>query len=205
MPFNPLPRLILASSSPARRALLGRLGLEFDCLSPEVDERALPGETAAQTAQRLAVAKARAVAALHPEALVIGADQVAECPVPGGTMHLGKPLTPEAAVAQLQQCSGQAVWFWTALALVGPARAGNGPALWQHLDRTCVQFRTLDRAEIERYVAFDQPLGCAGSFRAESLGISLFQALHSADPTALIGLPLLALCQGLRDQGWALP
>lgn len=188
-------RLILASTSRYRRELLARLRLPFDTERPETDETALPGEAPAGLAQRLALAKAVAVATRQPDAWVIGSDQVAE--LDGRT--LGKPGGREGAIAQLQAMSGRAVHFRTGLCLA------RGAERWQALDTTTVRFRVLERVEIERYVDAEQPYDCAGSFKAEGLGIVLFEAIESRDPTALIGLPLIATARLLREAGYALP
>lgn len=188
--------LILASTSRYRRELLERLQLPFTTERPDVDETPLPGEAPAALASRLAVAKAREVARLHPGAWVLGSDQVA-----GFDGHaLGKPGSRDAAIAQLQSMSGSSVQFLTAVALCrGDALAGEA------LDTTTVTFRCLRRAEIERYVDAEQPLDCAGSFKSEGLGIALFDAIETRDPTALIGLPLIATARLLRDAGFVLP
>ena len=188
--------LVLASTSRYRRELLARLALPFEVDRPDVDETPLAGETPACTAGRLAEAKARAVAIRHPGAWVIGSDQVADL----AGRALGKAGSRDPALAQLQACSGQRVVFHTALCLLRhgePAR----PAL----DRTEVVFRTLAREEILRYLDAEQPYDCAGSFKCEGLGISLFDAIHSQDPTALVGLPLVALARALREAGYRLP
>lgn len=190
------PALVLGSTSRHRAALLQRLGLPFSRVAPQVDEAALADETPAACAQRLARAKALEVASRHPGCVVIGSDQVADC---AGRM-LGKPGSVEAACRQLREFSARAVHFHTALCVVGP-QGGVGEAL----DATRVVFRQLDAAGIERYVAHDQPLDCAGSFRCEGLGIALFERIDSQDPTALIGLPLIALCALLRPLGYRLP
>ena len=191
MPAPPL--LILGSTSRYRRDLLERLRLPFTCVAPQVDETPQPDEAPAALALRLALAKARAVAALHPQAVVIGSDQVAD-------LHgqaIGKPGSHERAVAQLQQMSGQQVIFQTAVAVVcansGFAEAAIAPVT--------VQFRVLSNTEIERYLRLDQPYDCAGSAKSESLGIALLAAIHSDDPTALIGLPLIRTSQLLRRAG----
>jgi septum formation protein len=191
MPPAP-PRLVLASTSPYRRELLQRLGLAFEVERPEVEESPAAGETPAALAARLAAAKAGAVAARHPRALVIGSDQVAAL----DEVPLGKPGTAARAIAQLAAASGRAVVFHTAVALVHP----DG-GLDRHTDTTRVRFRRLSTAEIERYVALDAPLDCAGSFRSEGLGIALFESIESADPTALVGLPLIWLAGALRAAG----
>lgn len=188
--------LVLASTSRYRRELLARLGLPFEVDRPDVDETPLPGEAPAGTAVRLALAKARAVAERHPGAWVIGSDQVADL----DGRALGKAGARDPALAQLEACSGQRVVFQTAFCLL---RAGE--AARTALDRTEVVFRTLGRGEILRYLDAEQPYDCAGSFKCEGLGITLFDAIHSQDPTALVGLPLIALSRALRDAGYRLP
>jgi septum formation protein len=189
--------LILASSSAYRRDLLARLGVPFECVAPGVVERPLPGESAAQMSARLARDKAEAIAAMRPGAVVVGSDQVA---LRGDTL-LGKPGTVERCAEQLRASSGREVAFLTA---VHVADGPNGRAE-SHVDRTVVRFRTLTDDEIDRYVAADRPLDCAGGFKAESLGISLFDSIESADPTALTGLPLIWLCGALRRAGIPVP
>ena len=189
------PGLVLASTSPYRRELLARLRLPFETARPEVDETARPGESPEALALRLAAAKAAAVAASHPDARVIGSDQVADF---DGTA-LGKAGGREAAIAQLTAMSGRAVAFRTAVALA------SGGTITTALDTTLVRFRRLDRGEIERYVDLEQPFDCAGSFKSEGLGITLFEAIESRDPTALVGLPLLDTARLLRESGLALP
>ncbi|HID8535574.1 TPA: Maf family protein [Stenotrophomonas maltophilia] len=187
--------LVLASTSRYRRELLQRLGLPFDCARPDVDETPLNGEAPLALATRLAAAKAAEVAARHPGAWVIGSDQVADL----NGQPLGKPGTVEAACAQLAAMSGQTVRFHTAVCL-----SHDGDSL-ATLDLTEVRFRALKQDEIARYVAAEQPLDCAGSFKCEGLGISLFEAIDNRDPTALIGLPLIAVCGLLRRAGYAVP
>lgn len=189
------PRLVLASTSPYRRELLARLRLPFDTVRPEVDERPLADETPEALALRLAVAKARAVALSRPEACVVGSDQVADF----DGRPLGKPGDRATAIAQLVAMSGRSVAFRTAVAVA------TGDALDSALDTTLVRFRRLAMAEIERYVDLEQPFDCAGSFKCEGLGISLFEAIESRDPTALVGLPLVATARLLRASGFALP
>jgi len=193
----PSPRLILASTSRYRRELLGRLRLPFECASPQVDETALRDEPPRELAARLARLKAEAVAAAHPGAVVIGSDQVAV----RGSEALGKPGSVERCVQQLLQSSGREVEFLTAV-FVLDAAGGRSEAT---IDRTVVRFRSLARPEIERYVAADSPLDCAGGFKAESLGIALFDRIESADPTGLTGLPLIWLCGALRRAGIPVP
>ena len=193
----PVRPLILGSTSRYRRELLTRLGLSFDVVSPEVDETPHPGEAPAELALRLALAKARAVAQRHPDAVVIGSDQVADL----NGEPLGKPGTHERAVAQLRRMRGQTVVFQTALAVVcaaaGFERADIAPVR--------VVFRDLDDAEIERYLRAEQPYDCAGSAKSEGLGIALLERIDSDDPTALVGLPLIRTCQLLRAAGLAVP
>lgn len=185
-------RLILASTSVYRRELLSRLQIPFETARPDTDETPLPGESPEALARRLARAKATEVAARNPDAWVIGSDQVAEL----DGRPLGKPGGHEAAVAQLTAMSGQPVRFHTGLCL---ARAG-GEAL-EALDLTTVRFRTLAPDEIERYLQAERPYDCAGSFKSEGLGIGLFEAIENRDPTALIGLPLIATARLLREAG----
>ena len=187
--------LILASTSRYRAELLNRLRISFSSAAPDVDETPLPGEPPAALAQRLAAAKAEAVAHQHPGSWVIGSDQVAEL----NGQPLGKPGTRAAAVAQLSAMSGHEVLFHTAVCV------SDGIARHQAIDLTRVRFRTLQMAEIERYIDTEQPLDCAGSFKCEGLGISLFEAIENRDPTALVGLPLIALCGLLREAGYSTP
>lgn len=189
-------RLVLASTSAYRRELLARLRLPFDTRRPEVDETPRSGETPMALVARLALAKAAAVAGYESGAWVIGSDQVAEL----DGVPLGKPGDRERAIAQLSAMSGRAVAFRTAVAVVGP----DGHPLTA-LDTTTVRFRTLVREEIVRYVDAEQPFDCAGSFKAEGLGIVLFEAIESRDPTALVGLPLITTAGLLREAGFALP
>ena len=187
--------LILASTSRYRRELLERLRLPFHVARPEVDETPAPGETPPALAQRLARAKATAIATQQPETWVIGSDQVAAL----DTEPLGKPGTRENALAQLGAMSGREIRFHTALCLM------RGVVCLEDMDTTTVKFRVLQAEEIERYVDAEQPLDCAGSFKSEGLGITLFEAIDSQDPTALIGLPLIALSRMLREAGFPLP
>jgi len=202
MPIDPTAQrparpLVLGSTSRYRRELLGRLGLPFECETPDVDEMPQPGETPRALAQRLALEKARDVARRHPQAIVIGADQVADL----AGEPLGKPGTHARAVAQLQRMSGQTVVFQTALAVV---------CLDSGFERTDlasvqVQFRALTGDEIERYLRAEQPYDCAGSAKSEGLGIALLEAIHSDDSTALIGLPLIRTARLLRAAGLPVP
>ncbi|MBX9633181.1 MAG: Maf family nucleotide pyrophosphatase [Burkholderiales bacterium] len=186
------PRLILASTSRYRAELLTRLGLPFEAVAPGVDEATLPGEPAEAAAARLARAKALAVAAQHADSVVIGSDQVAVC----DGMRLDKPGDRVNAIRQLTAVSGRTVVFHTAVCVVGPTA--------RHAETvvpTVVAFRTLTPAVIERYVDREQPFDCAGSAKAESLGIALIARMEGTDPTALIGLPLIALTDLLAQHG----
>jgi septum formation protein len=185
--------LILASTSRYRRELLARLRLPFEVLAPEVDETPHPGERPEAIALRLALAKAHAVAAQRPDAVVIGSDQVAEL----DGAPIGKPGTHERATAQLRAMSGRSVVFQTAVA-VAHAGAGFERAL---LAPVRVRFRPLSDAEIEHYLRTEQPYDCAGSAKSETLGIALLEAIESDDPTALVGLPLIRTCTLLRAAG----
>ena len=187
------PTLILASTSRYRRELLERLRLPFEVQSPEVDETPLAGELPAALAQRLAFAKAKAVAAQHPDAAVIGADQVAD--LDGNP--IGKPGSHERATEQLRLMRGRRVIFQTAVAVVCEATGFAGSVLLP----VSVRFRQLTDAEIERYLRLEQPYDCAGSAKAEGLGITLLDAIDSDDPTALIGLPLIRTSALLRQAG----
>lgn len=185
--------LVLASTSPYRRELLSRLKLAFSVAAPEVDESPLPGETPEQTAYRLAIAKAKAVAAQHPDALIIGSDQVAT--LEGS--QIGKPHTHENATLQLRSMRGKTVAFHTALCLYN-SRTGNIQA---RVVPFLVTFRNLSDDEIERYLVKEQPYNCAGSAKSEGLGIALIERMNGDDPNALIGLPLIALVEMLRNEG----
>jgi septum formation protein len=188
-----LPRLVLASTSPYRRELLARLRLPFEVAPPGVDEAALPGESAGDTALRLAQAKARAVAPKFPRALVIGSDQVASM----DGERLGKPGTHERAVAQLRAMRGKTVLFHTALALLNTA---SGAVQTADVP-TEVRFRDYGESEIERYLEMERPYDCAGSAKIEGLGIVLVERVSGDDPSALIGLPLVRLAAMLRNEG----
>ena len=195
---SPLPpSLVLGSTSRYRRELLERLRLSFDVARPDVDETASPGESPRDLAIRLAQAKACAVATqLADDAWALGSDQVAE--VEGRA--LGKPGGRAAAIAQLDSMSGRIVRFHTALCL-----AHADGRTFADIDLTEVHFRALTDAEIERYVDAEQPFDCAGSFKSEGLGIALFERIDNRDPSALVGLPLIATCMLLRKAGFALP
>jgi septum formation protein len=192
-PLLPRRPLVLGSTSRYRRELLQRLQIPFEVAAPDVDETPLPAEAPRDLALRLALAKAQAVAARFPQAVVIGSDQVADL----HGVPLGKPGNHARAVAQLRQMRGQTVVFQTALSVVcletGFAQTALAPVR--------VQFRDLSDAEIEAYLLAEQPYDCAGSAKSEGLGISLLDAIDSDDPTALVGLPLIRTCQLLRAAG----
>ncbi|HKP65661.1 MAG TPA: Maf family nucleotide pyrophosphatase [Casimicrobiaceae bacterium] len=190
---NQCPPLVLASTSRYRRQLLARLLLPFDVVAPAIDETELPGEAPAATACRLADAKARAVAARRPDALVIGSDQVANC----DGVAISKPGDHGTAVAQLTALSGRVIVFHTAVALVDAA-TGAGETRLIDVRST---FRTLTATAIEHYLQRERPYDCAGAVRSEALGIALFDRIESDDPTALIGLPLIAVTDMLRARG----
>lgn len=194
IPTPPSPRtLILGSTSRYRKELLQRLGLPFDTASPQVDETPQPGEAPAALATRLALEKAREVARRHPEAVVIGSDQVADL----NGQPLGKPGTHERAVLQLRQMRGQTVVFQTAVAVVCLATG------FERVDLAPVRvvFRDLGDTEIEHYLRTEQPYDCAGSAKSEGLGIALLERIDNDDPTALVGLPLIRTCQLIRAAG----
>ncbi|MGH8289281.1 MAG: Maf family protein [Steroidobacteraceae bacterium] len=192
-----MPQLILASTSRYRHALLERLGIPFTALAPETTEDTLAGELPPDRALRLSVAKAQAIATHRPDAVVIGSDQVAA----SGNRILDKPGNAARCRSQLTAASGSSARFHTGCAVIAP-RAG---IRLLHIDTTTVFFRSLTGQEIERYVEREQPLDCAGGFRVEGLGISLFESIESRDPTALIGLPLIWLAAALRRAGFAIP
>ena len=189
--------LILGSTSAYRRELLLRLRIPFDVVAPQVDETPAPAETPSQLACRLAMAKARAVAARFPQAVVIGSDQVADL----NGEAIGKPLVHQAAVAQLRRMSGRLVIFQTAVAVVCEATQ----FAQMELARVQVRFRKLKDAEIETYLRAEQPYDCAGSAKSEGLGIALLDSIDSDDPSALVGLPLIRTCRMLRAAGATLP
>ena len=196
------PPLILASTSIYRRELLARLRLPFSCLAPGIDETRRAGERPLALTQRLARAKASAVALQHPDAWVVGSDQVAvRIGASSEESILGKPGTEAACIEQLRGSSGRTLSFLTAVAVV----RHNGHAAHEFVDSTQVTFRTLDDATIARYVALEQPLDCAGGFKSEGLGIALCGSIDSVDPSALIGLPLIRLSKVLRSVGFELP
>ena len=196
------PSLILASTSRYRRELLTRLRLPFSCVAPGVDETRQPGERPVDLVKRLASAKASAVALRHPEAWVIGSDQVAvRVDHFLGELVLGKPGTPALCTEQLRGCSGSTLSFITAVAVI----RHQDHAAHEFLDTTRVVFRTLDETTIARYIALESPLDCAGGFKSEGLGISLCESIDNTDPSALIGLPLINLSKALRAVGFDLP
>ena len=190
-------QLVLASTSRYRKMLLDRLGLPFLVVAPGTDETSLRDEAPAATAFRLAEAKARSVAGAHPDAVIIGSDQVADC----DGRPIGKPGTHERAVAQLTELSGQTVVFHTGLCVLDAASGQCQTAL---VDVRST-FRFLSADEIESYLRSERPYDCAGSVRSEALGIALFERIESDDPTALIGLPLIQLTSMLRAAGIGVP
>lgn len=192
-----MTRLVLGSTSRYRAELLRRLVADFEQRAPGVDESLAPGEAPAEGALRLAMAKAAGAGEGLADALVIGSDQIAELE----GRALGKPGSVDGAQAQLADCAGREVRFHTGLCLLD-TRDGRRRT---YLDTTCVRFRPLTQAEIARYVEREMPLDCAGSFKCEGLGIALFERIDSSDPTALVGLPLIALARLLRDAGLAIP
>ena len=188
-----MTQLVLASTSSFRQALLNKLGLPFITAAPETDETPLPGESAPQLVERLAQAKARALADRYPHSWIIGSDQV--CVLAGEIT--GKPHTEENARAQLRAASGKAITFYTGLALY----CAKENRMFSLYETFRVHFRPLSEAEINAYVTIEQPLQCAGSFKSEGLGITLFDRLEGHDPNTLVGLPLIALCNLLRGVG----
>ena len=189
--------LVLASTSRYRRELLSRLGLPFTAVAPDADETPLPGEAPAATALRLASEKARSVASAWPRALIVGSDQVADA----DGVALGKPGTAAAARAQLARLSGRTVVFHTGVALLDAASGSCQTALVDVRSR----FRPLSSATIDAYLVREQPYDCAGSVKSEGLGIALFEAIESDDPTALVGLPLISVVRMLGAAGVAVP
>jgi len=189
--------LILASASPYRRALLQRLGVAFECLSPDIDETPAPGEAAAALVRRLARAKADAVAAQRPHCLIIASDQVAD---QDGEI-LTKPGTRARAQRQLAAMAGREVRFLTGLCVLN----GRSGGVHEDCVVVTVTFRELTAAEIDRYLEADSPYDCAGSFKSESLGIALLSGMAAPDPTALVGLPLIRLAGMLRSEGLPVP
>jgi septum formation protein len=189
--------LILGSTSPYRRELLARLRLPFEVASPQVDETPRPGEMPVDLARRLALAKAQAVAQRYPDSIVIGSDQVADL----DGEPLGKPGDHERAAQQLRRMSGRTAVFQTAVAVV----CSDMGFVQQDLAPVRVEFRRLTDEEIERYLRAEQPYDCAGSAKSEGLGIALLEVIHSDDPTALVGLPLIRTCRMLRAAGLQVP
>lgn len=184
--------LILASTSPYRKALLEKLSYPFRCMAPGVDETPLPHESAPDLVLRLAIEKAKSIGKKHKQHLIIGSDQVAV----SGNYILGKPHTEDNAIEQLQRLSGKEVVFLTALCLYNSAN-GNMQSL---VEPYTVRFKHLSLADIKAYVAKEQPLNCAGSFKSEGLGITLFESLEGRDPNTLVGLPLISLCEFLAEE-----
>jgi len=184
--------LILASSSPYRRELLSRLRLPFICIAPNCEETPLNNEPAIDLANRLALLKAKIIAKSHPEALIIGSDQVVES---DGELF-GKPLNHAAAVAQLSKLAGKTVQFHTSLCLLNALSC----QIQQAIETTAVTFKPLSQTTIEAYLKAEQPYNCAGAFKSEGLGAILLESIQSQDPTALIGLPLIRLCQFLENE-----
>ena len=184
--------LVLGSSSPYRQAQLKTLGYAFNTEAPNIDEAAQRSEAPLELVTRLAGEKARLTAQRNPSAVVIGADQVAVV----GTSILGKPLTVARAIEQLSRLSGERVDFLSAICVIEPIGRTHS-----HVEKTKVSFRDLETETIEQYVSLDQPLDCAGGFRSEGLGVHLVEHVESADPSALIGLPLIALSKILRTVG----
>jgi septum formation protein len=194
--FMSNPRILLASSSVYRRELLSRLQIPFDYMAPEIDEAPLPGETPDMTALRLARQKAEAVASTAPEAVIIGSDQVATL----DNLQIGKPGNHENALRQLQLMRGREVIFHTALCVLDN-RAGAMQSVQSRNVQTRVTFRDLGDAELDAYLRIEQPYDCAGSAKNEALGIAILSSIVSDDPTALTGLPMIALCDMLRAAG----
>lgn len=189
--------LLLASSSPFRRELLNKLGLPFAHAAPDIDETPIEGESASSLVERLAIQKANALGSAYPDHLIIGSDQVA---VNNGVI-LGKPHTKERAISQLQACRGKHVTFYTGLAVLN-SQTGS---CFSCVEPFSVYFRELSDAQITRYIEQEQPLQCAGSFKSEGLGITLFERMHGDDPNALVGLPLIRLVDLLARHGVELP
>ena len=190
---NSRMKLVLASSSPFRKALLEKLQLDFECDSPDVDETPRIDESIEDMVKRLAEAKAQALAESHPDSLIIGSDQSAS--LHGKVLH--KPGNFETAFEQLKAASGETITFYTGLCLLNTQT--------QHIETICepyvVKFRALSGTEIENYLNREKPFNCAGSFKSEALGISLFESMQGDDPNTLIGLPLIQLCRMLKEQG----
>ncbi|MBO1924201.1 nucleoside triphosphate pyrophosphatase [Thiomicrorhabdus sp. 6S3-12] len=194
---NGLPPVILGSTSIFRQQMLEKLHLPFDTDKPEVDETPLQGEQPEAMVARLSLAKAQAVARKHSDALVIGSDQCAVF----DNRPIGKPHTFAAAQQQLRQFSGQSITFYTGLVVIN----GRTGKIYQKMDTTVVHFRELSDNVIDNYLTIEQPLNCAGSFKSEGLGVTLFQRIDSRDPNALIGLPLMDLTDIFYQMGYPLP
>lgn len=190
-------KLILASSSPYRKELLARLGVQFECVTPDVDEQTLDNESPDNYVRRLSMEKAAKVGENRENSLIIGSDQCALC----NQQIIGKPGSHDKAVAQLTALSGQHVIFLTGVTILN--LTSKQSSTW--VSRFTVKFRTLDQAEIERYLQVDRPYNCAASFKSESLGIALCETMQGDDPTALVGLPLIKVAQQLRVFGIAIP
>lgn len=190
-------KLILASSSKYRKELLSRLGFPFTAISPDIDESPLPDEKPQETASRLAFLKAKAIGVQHPGSIVIGSDQVAECQ----GEHIGKPGSFEKALDQLQKMRGRKVNFHTALCVWNGMDADPGRTAQKEIVKTTVTFRDLPDEELAAYLRIEEPYDCAGSAKNEALGIAILEKIESGDPTALTGLPLIALTGMLRKCG----
>jgi septum formation protein len=193
--------VLLASTSPYRRALLSRLGIPFECIAPDTDETPQPRERADALVSRLARAKAHSVGVRHPDAWIIGSDQAAVLGEGDTETILGKPGTIERGREQLAACSGRTVRYLTAVCL----RREHPQVQLEFVDVTRVRYRALEMPEIERYLERDRPTDCAGGMRSEGLGVALCESIESSDPTALIGLPLIRLTALLREAGFELP
>jgi len=193
----PFPPVILASTSPHRRLLMERLGVPFVAIAPHIEEVIVPGESPAARAGRLALAKAAAVAMQHPDAIVIGSDQVASLQDGAAIELLHKPGNRENCRHQLAAMSGRVACFDTAVAV------RQGTAELAYLEPTLVRFRELSAQQIDYYMEREPAFDCAGGFKCEGLGVSLFHSVESRDPTALVGLPLIWLCEALRRLGVA--
>jgi septum formation protein len=192
-----MTRLILASSSPYRKELLERLHIEFECISPDIDESSLENEQPGAYVQRLAIEKAAEIGKTRADTLIIGSDQ---CCV-NSNIILGKPKDRDHAIEQLSAASGKSIEFLTGVSIQHPESGWHQK--W--VDTFTVEFRRLSLTEIERYLDTEQPFNCAGSFKSEKLGISLCQSMRGDDPTALIGLPLMKVAQCLREYGIQVP
>lgn len=192
-----MTRLILASSSPYRKELLERLHIEFECISPDIDESSLENEQPGAYVQRLAIEKAAEIGNAHAKSLIIGSDQ---CCV-NNNIILGKPKDRDNAIEQLSAASGKSIEFLTGVSIQHPDSGWHR----EWMDTFTVEFRQLSLVEIERYLDAEQPFNCAGSFKSEKLGISLCESMRGDDPTALIGLPLIKVAQCLREYGLQVP